>query len=278
MHIRGLIHDGLQPLWYLILSLQLPVLVQVLHHVFHKPLVLHVFKLFICFLLILLILILVVIYLVELNELLLFWAHLLELLLQLLLHLELHLLVHTHLLYFIYEFLGVNDFFLDIRATHVCAMDPGILLAPVFLLLLRWLEVLHLCICLFLHILHEKWAFLAIKSSEIILAISVEATGVLGHTLATWLVQFTVSASWGWHTVIVTAIFNHFLWVLRVKGLGLFWGLKHMHEHYLHVLVRLHRVHAIHLLVKLLKKLYGDLLVIFYNVYPPIYNFGTLVL
>jgi hypothetical protein len=51
-----------------------------------------------------------------------------------------------------------------------------------------------------------------------------------------------------------------------------------MHEHYLHVLVRLHRVHAIHLLVKLLKKLYGDLLVIFYNVYPPIYNFGTLVL
>ena len=72
MHISGLIHDGLQPLWYLIFSLQLPVLVQVLHHVLHKPLVLHVFKLFICFLLIFLILILVVIYLVELNELLLF--------------------------------------------------------------------------------------------------------------------------------------------------------------------------------------------------------------
>ena len=51
-----------------------------------------------------------------------------------------------------------------------------------------------------------------------------------------------------------------------------------MHKHNLHVLVRLHRIHAIHLLVKLLKKLNGNLLVMFYDVDPPIYNFGTLVL
>jgi hypothetical protein len=55
-------------------------------------------------------------------------------------------------------------------------------------------------------------------------------------------------------------------------------GLKHMHKHNLHVLVRLHRIHTIHLLVKLLKQLNGHLLIMFYDIDPPINNFGTLIL
>ena len=51
-----------------------------------------------------------------------------------------------------------------------------------------------------------------------------------------------------------------------------------MHEHNLHVLVRLHRIHTIHLLVKLLKQLNGHLLIMFYDIDPPINNFGTLIL
>lgn len=106
-----------------------------LHHVLHKTLFLHKLKLLISSLLILFWLALIIINLVKLYKLLLFFTHLLELLLELLLHLQLHLLVLSHLLDFIDQLFGVNDFVFDL-------WPLSLLFAPVLVFLLWRLEIL----------------------------------------------------------------------------------------------------------------------------------------
>jgi hypothetical protein len=236
-------------------------------------------------------LIFIVVDLVELHKLLLLLAHLLELLLELLLQLQLHLLVHPHLLDFVDEFLRVHDVLgeqlvlLHVRWLNAlllrlelgrCRLHPMVLLLGGGHVLL--LQVLVLLVRLLLDVLHEEGGTHLLLRAKSWVLLVLRDEGATAH-----LVRVLQLLRWGElagsgrlrRVVNVTQVprpLQLLVAALLCLVTLLLVRLQHVHQHYLHVLIRLNRIHSVHLLIQFLQQLNRYLLIEFHNIYSAVWS------